>query len=90
MKRMPLIALLVIGAAVNGWLILRAEAAGWSNAGVLVDEVPGAHSLLQYLFNLLLLGWGMVLAWGKGGLRPRHRILLLGTDADAVNLYHTI
>ena len=90
MKRVPLIALLVIAAAVNGWLILRAEAAGWSNAGVLVDDVPGARSLLQYIFNVLLLGWGMVLAWGRGGLRPRHRILLLGTDADAVDLYNTI
>jgi len=90
MKRVPLIALLVIAGAVNGWLILRAEAAGWSNAGVLVDDVPGAHSLLQYIFNVLLLGWGMVLAWGRGGLRPRHRILLLGTDADAIDLYNTI
>jgi len=90
MNRVLMIALLVIAGAVNGWLILRAEAAGWSNAGVLVDDVPGAHSVLQYIFNALLFSWGMVLAWGKGGLRPRHRILLLGTDADAINLYHTI
>jgi sugar transferase (PEP-CTERM system associated) len=90
MKRVLLIALLVTAGAVNGWLILRAEAAGWANTSVLVDEVPGARSFLQYLFNAVLLGWGMVLAWGKGGLRTPRRILLLGTDADAVNLYNTI
>ncbi|HEX9592748.1 MAG TPA: exopolysaccharide biosynthesis polyprenyl glycosylphosphotransferase [bacterium] len=89
MDRVPFLALLVVAIVVNGWLSLGAEAVGWSGTGALVNEVSTTTSVLQYAINAVLVTWGVVLAWGQGRLRQR-RILLLGSDADAVALFNAV
>ncbi|MGD2062025.1 MAG: sugar transferase [Nitrospirota bacterium] len=89
MNRVHFLALLVVAIVVNVWLSLGAEAVGWSSTGVLVNEVSTTTSFFQYAINGVLVVWGMVLAWGKGGLGQR-RILLLGSDADAVALFNAV
>jgi exopolysaccharide biosynthesis polyprenyl glycosylphosphotransferase len=89
MDRAPWLTLLVVAVVINAWLSLGAEAIGWASTGVLVDEVASTTSILQHAINAVLLAWGVVLAWGQGGLRQR-RIVLLGSDADAVALFNAI
>ena len=79
--------LLVVAVVVNVWLSLGTVALGWTGTGALVNEMPTGTSAFQYLINGVLVAWGVVLAWGQGGLRQR-RILLLGSDADAVALFN--
>jgi len=80
--------LLLIGTAlvINTLFVLGAEA--------LSNVVPAAgestyplSTLAQYLVNSALVGWGVVLAWGRR--RPR-RVLLVGSNEGSVTLRETL
>jgi exopolysaccharide biosynthesis polyprenyl glycosylphosphotransferase len=61
-----------------------------SGSSLAVDEIRYAPSILQYLLNGLLIGWGLVLAWGQTGLRRPRRVLLLGADDRAQTICRDI
>jgi len=80
--------LVLIGTALvtNALFVLGAEA--------LSNVVPAAgesalplSTLAQYLVNAALVGWGVVLAWGRR--RPR-RVLLVGTGHESGTLRETL
>jgi len=71
---------------INALFVLGAEA--------LSNVVPAASestlpltTLVQYLVNAALVGWGVVLAWGR---RKPHRVLLVGNGAGSVTLRETL
>ena len=79
--------LVLLGAAlmINALLALGAEA--------LASAVPAGEStfplttVAQYVVNTLLVGWGVVLAWGR---RPPCRVLLVGRGPDSATLRETL
>lgn len=80
--------LLLIGAAlvINGLLVLGAEALA-SVVPVAGEPSLPLTTLAKYLFNSLLVGWGLVLAWGR---RQPRRVLLVGTGHESATLRQAI